>query len=75
MQLKGNTVAANYHKEKDVNPLQNGGPSTQKPVEINGRPAMKSVSSQALPACSEVEAPSKSSVWPRNITCQPSRLT
>lgn len=44
-------------------------------VEINGQPAMESVPHQALAACSEVEAPSKSSVWSSNITCQTRRLT
>jgi hypothetical protein len=48
----------------------------QGPVEVNWRPTMKSVPSQMLPVGSEVETtPSKSSMWPRNLTCQPSCLT
>lgn len=75
MQFKVNTVAANYPKEKDVNPRQNRGRLTQDSAEINERPARESVPGRALPACGEVEAPCASSAWPRNRTCQPPRLT
>lgn len=62
MQFKVNTVAANYPKEKDVNPWQNGGPFTQESAEINKRPVLEAVPGQALAACGEVGAPSQSSV-------------
>lgn len=34
-------------------------------MEINKRPVMESLPGYALPACGAVEAPSESSVWPR----------